>query len=246
MQPGVISLVVISDIVCPWCYIGQRELQKAIRDVTAEYDLKIKVEHRPYLLHPSMEETVTLDKRTWYLEKFGQEKVEQIQSMVESRAKEVGVEINFDGTVSQTIRAHRLSRKAFELGGQEMQEKYMDAIFHAYFTEGKNISDYEVLGELAEQAGIMSKEKTAEFLDSDEFQEEVEHNATDARKKGVTGVPFTIINGRWAVSGGQSSEVYAQIFRKLAGKGPLHPIPTAPSCGDGTCPAAAAAAAVKS
>ena len=61
--------------------------------------------------------------------------------------------------MSQTIRAHRLSRKAFELGGQEMQEKYMDAIFHAYFTEGKNVGDYEILGELAEQAGIMSKEK---------------------------------------------------------------------------------------
>ncbi|KAI0714305.1 thioredoxin-like protein [Cerioporus squamosus] len=247
MQPGVISLVVISDIVCPWCYIGQRELQKAIRDVKAEHDLTIKVEHRPYLLHPSMDENIKLDKHAWYLEKFGQEKLDQIKSMVQSRAKEVGIEINFEGTVSQTIRAHRLSRKAFELGGQDMQEKFLDATYHAYFTEGKNIGDYDVLGELAEQAGVMSKEETAKFLDSDEFKQEVEHNAMDARKKGVTGVPFTIVNGRWAVSGGQTSEVYAQIFRKLAGKGPLHPIPNAPSCNnDGTCPAAAAAAAVKS
>ena len=122
MQRGVISLVVISDFVrpfvslhslslsgdsnardgiadicansqaCPWCYIGQRELQKAIRDV-AEYELTIKVEHRPFLLHPSMEEDKAVDKWTWYLEKFGKEKFEQIQSMVSSRAKEVGVDM---------------------------------------------------------------------------------------------------------------------------------------------------------
>ncbi|KAI0707418.1 thioredoxin-like protein [Earliella scabrosa] len=245
MQPGVVSLVVISDVVCPWCYIGQRELQKAIQDVS-DCSLKIKVEHRPFLLQPSMSEDLAIEKQKWYEEKFGKDKYEQIQSMVSSRAKEVGIEINFEGWVCQTIRAHRLSRKAFELGGQELQEKFLEAIFYAYFTKGRNISDFDTLAELAEEVGVLSKDQAVEFLKSPELQEEVEQMAVDARKKGVTGVPFTIINGRWAVSGGQSAEVYAQIFRKLAGKGPLHAIPNAPSCGDGTCPTAAAAAAVKS
>ncbi|KAI0749423.1 thioredoxin-like protein [Daedaleopsis nitida] len=240
MKPGEVSLVVISDIVCPWCYIGQRELQKAIEDVATDCDLKIKVEHRPFLLQPSMDESVALDKATWYLEKFGETKLEQIKSMVISRAKEVGIDIRFEGWVSQTIRAHRLSRKAYELGGQEMQEKFLDKLFYAYFTEGKNISDADILGEAAEEVGMMSKAKVVDFLESNEYQEEVEQMAVDARKKGVTGVPFTIINGRWAVSGGQSAEVYAQIFRKLAGKGPLHAIPNAPTCGDTTCPVTAA------
>ena len=139
---------------------------------------------------------------------------------------------SLDGWVCQTIRAHRLSRKAFELGGQEMQEKFMDLLYTAYFTEGKNIGDYDLLAELASQAGIMAKEKVRpmivlsrarmtpyastqvpDFLDSPELQEEVEQMAMDARKKGVTGVPFTIINGRWAVSGGQTSETYAQVRR---------------------------------
>ena len=111
-----------------------------------------------------------------------------------------------------------------------MQEKFMDLLYTAYFTEGKNIGDYDLLAELASQAGIMAKEKVRpmivlsrarmtpyastqvpDFLDSPELQEEVEQMAMDARKKGVTGVPFTIINGRWAVSGGQQSEVYAQV-----------------------------------
>lgn len=136
--------------------------------------------------------------------------------------------------VSQTIRAHRLSRKAYLLGGQELQEKFLEIVLCAYFTEGKNIGDFNVLGDLAEEVGVMTKDKVCglvhskcrglhrhkcfqripqaiEFLTSNECQEEVESMAAEARKKGVTGVPFTIINGRWAVSGGQTAEVYGQV-----------------------------------
>ncbi|TBU32638.1 thioredoxin-like protein [Dichomitus squalens] len=239
-QPGVVQLVVISDIVCPWCYIGLAELQKAIKETASELQITIKVEHRPFLLHPSMEEDKVLDKAEWYLEKFGADKLEHVKSMVQGRAKEVGIEINFQGVMTQTIRAHRLSRKAYVLGGQELQEKFLDRIFKAYFSEGKDISDLNILGDLAEEAGITSKSEAIEFLTSDEYQEEVETMAAEARKKGVTGVPFTVINGRWAVSGGQTSEVFGQIFRKLAGKGPLRPIPNAPTCDNSGCPIAAA------
>ncbi|KAI0661620.1 thioredoxin-like protein [Cubamyces menziesii] len=245
MQPGVVSLVVIMDITCPWCYIGQRELQKAIKDA-ADCDLTIKVEHRPFLLHPNMDEGKVIDKMTFYREKFGEEKLAQIKQMVSARAKELGIEIGFEGWLCQTIRAHRLLRKAYMLGGQELQEKVLEAIFYAYFTEGKNIADIHFLGELAEEAGVFSKDEAVEFFKSDEYRAEIEQMANEARKKGVSGVPFTIINGRWAVSGGQTADVYTQIFQKLAGKGPLHSIPAAPSCSDSGCPIAAAAAAVKS
>ncbi|KAI9000600.1 thioredoxin-like protein [Trametes punicea] len=246
MQPGVVSLVVIEDIVCPWCYIGQRELQKAIKDA-ADCELDIKIEHRPFLLHPGMEEDKAMDKRTFYLEKFGEEKLKQVKQVVTSRAANVGVEIVWEGWICQTIRAHRLLRKAYILGGQELQEKFLDAVFYAYFTEGKNIADIDLLADLADGVGLLSKDEAVEFLKSDEHREEVEQMACEARKKGVTGVPFTIINGRWAVSGGQTADVYTQIFRKLAGKGPLHPIPAAPSCSGNSCPVAQqAAAAVKS
>ncbi|KAI0326619.1 thioredoxin-like protein [Cubamyces sp. BRFM 1775] len=233
------------DITCPWCYIGHRELQKAIKDA-ADCDLTIKVEHRPFLLQPNMEEGKVIDKKTFYLEKFGEEKLAQIKQMVSARAKELDIEIGFEGWLCQTIRAHRLLRKAYMVGGQELQEKVLEAIFYAYFTEGKNIADIHFLGELAEDTGVFSKDEAVEFLKSDEYRAEIEQMANEARKKGVSGVPFTIINGRWAVSGGQTADVYTQIFRKLAGKGPLHTIPAAPSCSDAGCPIAAAAAAVKS
>ncbi|KAM5531011.1 hypothetical protein V8D89_015338 [Ganoderma adspersum] len=243
MHSSVVQLVVISDFTCPWCYIGLRELQNAIKGTAAELQLTIKVEHRPFLLHPSFPEDKASDKLEWYLEKFGPDKLEEVKAAVNGRAKDVDIEVVFSGSVTQTIRAHRLSRKAYILGGQELQEKFLDITFCAYFTEGKNIGDFSVLGDLAEEAGVMSKDKAIEFLTSDECQDEVESMAAEARRKGVTGVPFSIINGRWAVSGGQTAEVYGQIFRKLAGKGPLHVIPNAPSCSGGTgCPGASAAA----
>lgn len=136
----------------------------------------------------------------------------------------------FDGQLCQTLRAHRLLRKAFEVGGQELQEKVQDVLFYTYFTEGKDISDLEYLTELADTAGVLTKDQVRralhcfvrpddalhdpqalEFFKSDEYRTEVEHMANEARKKGVTGVPFTIINGKWAVSGGQTSDVYTQV-----------------------------------
>ncbi|KAH9856593.1 thioredoxin-like protein [Lenzites betulinus] len=240
MQPRVVSLVVISDMTCPWCYIGQRELQKALEEV-ADCGLTVKIDHRPFLLHPTMEEGQVVDRATFYHDKFGVEKLKQIKEMVTTRAEEVGVKVSFEGELCQTIRAHRLVRKAFDVGGQELQDKLLESLFFTYFTEGKSISDYDYLSDLAESEGVMTKDEALEFLKSDEYREEIESMANEARKKGVTGVPFTIINGKWAVSGGQTSDVYVQIFRKLAGKGPLHPISAAPICSDGGCPMAAAA-----
>ncbi|OBZ72640.1 Uncharacterized protein YwbO [Grifola frondosa] len=215
MHPRVITLVVISDIICPWCYIGQRELTRAIESVQ-DLDVVIKIEHRPYKLQPSLGEDETLDKNEWYVGRFGEEKLATIREIVTSRAKQVGLDIKFEGTISQTTKAHRLSLKAWKLGGQHLQEALLDAIFKAYFEDGKNIGNCAVLSDLAEVAGVMSKDEAITFLKSDECLDEVEQMMIDARKKGVKGVPFTVINGKWAVSGGQTAEVYAQIFRKLA------------------------------
>ncbi|KAJ2991806.1 hypothetical protein NUW54_g8094 [Trametes sanguinea] len=77
---------------CPWCYIGQRELEKAIKDA-ADCELTIKVEHRPFLLHPCMDEGKVLDKKTFYVEKFGEEKLKQVTQTVNARADTVGVKM---------------------------------------------------------------------------------------------------------------------------------------------------------
>ncbi|GBE88018.1 thioredoxin-like protein [Sparassis latifolia] len=232
IQPRVVSLVVISDMICPWCYVGHRELTLAIEAV-ADLPITIKVEHRPYRLQPSLKDDQCIVKREWYLERFGKEKSSNIEQLVTARAKQLGLNINYEGTITQTTRAHRLSLKAWKLGGQATQEPFINAIHKAYFEDCKNIGDFEVLGELAEASGVMSKAEAVKFLESDECLEEVEEMSAEARRKGVTGVPFTIVDGRWAVIGGQTSEVYIEIFKKLAQteKGtPLNGVPAASTC----------------
>ncbi|KAH9949961.1 thioredoxin-like protein [Amylocystis lapponica] len=215
MEQRVVSLVVISDMICPWCYIGHTELANAIEAVS-DLPLTIKVEYRPFKLQPSLKDDQVHVKREWYLQRFGKEKSAAIEQMVTARAKQLGININYEGTITQTTRAHRVSLKAWKLGGQPFQEAFINALHKAYFEQGRALGDFEVLGEIAEATGVMSKEETVKFLESDDCLEEVEAMSAEARKKGVTGVPFVIIDGRWAVIGGQTAEVYTQIFRKLA------------------------------
>lgn len=211
----VVNLVVIGDLICPWCYIGEKEMERAI-DAVKDLPLTIKVEHRPYQLQPSLPEDQAIVKREWYLNRFGKDKFAMFEQMVTTRGSQLGLNISYDGTITQTIRAHRLSLKALKVGGQERQEAFLNAVHKAYFEQGKNLGDFEVLSELAEASGLMSKEQATKFLETDECREEVINMMAEARKKGVTGVPFTIVDGRWAVIGGQTADVYIQIFKKLA------------------------------
>jgi predicted DsbA family dithiol-disulfide isomerase len=119
---------------------------------------------------------------------------------------------NFDdGVLSSTVRAHRLSMKAYRLGGQILQIPLLAAIFKAYTTDSKDIGSLDVLGDAAESAGVMSKEKAIEFLKGDELKEEVLKMAESAKANGVKGVPLVIIDGRWALSGGQKAEIFVQV-----------------------------------
>ncbi|KAI0733661.1 thioredoxin-like protein [Fomitopsis betulina] len=210
-----VNLVVIGDIICPWCYIGEKEMENALEAVR-DLPITIKVEHRPYQLQPSLPEDQALVKREWYINRFGKEKFASMMEIITLRAKQMGLTINYEGTITQTVRAHRLSLKALKLGGQQMQQTLLRNINKAYFEDNRNIGDFDVLSDLAQASGVMLKDEATKFLESDECREEVISMMAEARKKGVTGVPFTIIDGRWAVIGGQTAEVYIQIFKKLA------------------------------
>jgi predicted DsbA family dithiol-disulfide isomerase len=115
-----------------------------------------------------------------------------------------------EGVIPSTIRAHRLTMKAYRLGGQLLQLPLLSAIFQASTSEAKDIGSLDVLSDAAETAGVMSKQQAIEFLKGDELKEEVIKMAEDAKLNGVKGVPITIIEGKWALSGGQKAEVFVQ------------------------------------
>ncbi|THH21290.1 hypothetical protein EW146_g234 [Bondarzewia mesenterica] len=214
MDTRKVKLIVLSDFLCPWCYVGYRELQTAISQC-ATLPITFELEYRPFILHPGLTDE-GIDKHEYLMRKFGKAKTDCIMQMAKTRGEAAGINFSFSGIVSQSTRAHRLVMKAMAVGGSSAQQALLRLIFKAYMEEEQDIADIDNLSEMAECAGVMSKKEAAEFLKGVECLAEVEQQVTEARAKGVTGVPFTIIDGKWAVSGGQTADVFVKIFKKLA------------------------------
>ncbi|EIM90808.1 thioredoxin-like protein [Stereum hirsutum FP-91666 SS1] len=214
LSKRIVKLVVISDFICPWCYIGYRELQNALAQCS-NLPLEFQVEYRPFIVSPGLSET-PMDKEEYLTKKFGKMKFEAVNSLVTQKAEEAGVNISFQGKISQSTRAHRLMMKALHIGGPKTQADLLRNIFKAYQQDEQDLCDLDMLSDLAEASGLMSKAEALDFLKSDELLAEVEAQIAEARQKGVTGVPFTIIDGKWAVGGGQQASVYVKIFQRLA------------------------------
>ncbi|KAF8477776.1 thioredoxin-like protein [Russula ochroleuca] len=210
----VVKLIVISDFACPWCFIAHRELQDAIAQCS-NLPISFVVEYRPFLLHTTAP-TEPIDKNEFVGRKIGRERWEAYKLMATERGEAVGINFSFAGPVSLTTPAHRLMTKAYEIGGPAAQSSLITPIFRASYEDDLDISDPDVLADLAEQAPIMSRAEALSFIKSEECLATVNHQVSEARAKGVTGVPFTIIDRKWAISGGQSAPVFVAIFSKLA------------------------------
>lgn len=216
MSTRVVKVTVINDLICPNCYIGFQELLLAVQQCT-NLPITFDIEYRPFCLNSNIPEDTTIDKKPFYADKYGAENVKAKNEALLDWGREIGLDLNFeDGVISSTVRAHRLSVKAYRLGGQLLQIPLLAAIFKAYTIDSKDIGSLDVLGDAAESAGVMSKEQAIEFLKGDELKDEVMKMTEVAKAKGVKGVPLVIIDGRWAVSGGQRAEIFVQIFKKLA------------------------------
>jgi predicted DsbA family dithiol-disulfide isomerase len=214
MAKRLVKLIVLSDFGCPWCFIAHRELQTAIAQ-SANLPVSFEVEYRPFMLHPN-HSIESVSKNEFVAKKIGREKWEVCKRMAVERGEAVGINFSFAGPACITLTAHRLVSKAFEMGGAAVQSALINLIFRAYCEDDLDISDAQVLADVAEESGMMSKAEALDFLESDECLEKVNNQIAEARAKGVTGIPFTIIDGKWAVSGGQSAPVFVKIFNKLA------------------------------
>jgi len=204
---------VISDVVCPWCYIGKRNLERALDTWRAKYpDETATVRWHPFQLNPQLPHSGVPRKQ--YLDnKFGgPERAKEIYARVSAAGKRAGIDFSFDSIQVQpnTIDAHRLMHYA---GEQGKQDAMAETIFRRYFTQGADLSNKETLAEIAAQAG-MNREETAAYLASDADRALIEEQDRRARAIGVEGVPFFIFNQRLALSGAQPSEVMVEAMEK--------------------------------
>jgi len=202
---------VVSDVVCPWCFIGKRRLEKAL---ALTPDIPVEVHWHPYFLNDWIpREGIS---RTDYLTtKFGSpERYKEIAQRVSAAAAEEGLDYAADRLSRQpnTTDAHRLIRWAGGIGkAAEMKQKLMDL----YFTEGADLTNRAVLAQAGTDVGL-DPEDVREALASDTDVEEVTREAQSAKEAGIEGVPCFIFGGRYAVSGAQAPEYLAQMVERVA------------------------------
>ncbi len=194
---------VYADVVCPWCYLGEKRLEKALRE---RPDLEVERRWRPFQLRPEMP-AGGVPWRPFALEKFGgEEGMRRAFAHVAAAGEPDGVRFDFERVASapNTVDAHRLILYAAERG---REWHTADALFRGYFAGGKDLNDPEDLAAIAVDAGLDADEARA-FLAGDSRMQDVWESQRAAAGLGIGGVPFYVIDGRYAVSGGQPAEVW--------------------------------------
>jgi len=201
-----------SDFVCPFCYIGKRRLEQAL-DVFPHKD-KVEIQFKAFELDPNASRETTLTIHEAIAKKYGTS-VEQAKKMndnIVQQAKEVGLQFNYDKVkFTNTLDAHRLAKFAETKGNAaEMTER----LLHAYFHDNIVLSDKKSLLQLAAELGLDQTE-TDLILKGDQFESEVRFDEQEAREIGVQGVPFFVINRKYAISGAQPKEVFLNALEQV-------------------------------
>jgi predicted DsbA family dithiol-disulfide isomerase len=215
----VLEVEIWSDVVCPWCYIGKRRFETAVAELhEAGDDIDVKVVYRPYQLDPTASPGSSTPVVEAYAKKFGgPERAEQIIGHVTSIAAGEGIEFRMDRALrANTLLAHRLLLLAETTGHQPALE---ERLLRAYFEDGLDIGDPDVLADCAAEIGL-ERATVRSFLDSDDGLAEVQQWLQVAREHEITAVPTFVFAGPegngWMVPGAQESDVFVQVIRRLA------------------------------
>jgi len=206
-----INIDIVSDVVCPWCFIGKRRIETALG--AAPGDLDLLIGWRPFQLNPDMPPE-GLDRKAYLAAKFGgEERADRMYQSVREAGATVGIEFKFEAIkrTPNTINAHRLIGLAGRAG---MQDPVVEALFRAYFLDGRDIGDVAVLAEIGIAAGLEGK-VLRDYLAGTDDVERVQNEDTTARRMGIQGVPCFIFNRKYAVSGAQEPEVLLQVMERV-------------------------------
>src|SRR4051794_9180063 len=201
-----LTIDVISDVICPWCLIGKRRLEKALNGRPAS------VRWHPFQLNPDMPRE-GIERKAYRIRKFGSwERSLVLDAQVAAAGRGEGIALDFDrmARTPNTLDAHRVIWVAGERG---LQDAVADALFTAYFTDGRDLSDRTTLSAVAGEAGL-DRAEVDEFLAGEAGLEAVRAGEQEARRLGVSGVPYFVINGKVALSGARPPELFRQAFEQ--------------------------------
>lgn len=204
------QIEIYSDVVCPWCFIGKRRLEQALERIDAAQ--RAQVRWRPFQLNPTMPRE-GMDRRVYLDAKFGGAEARRaIEERVAKTGEAEGIEFAFDriARTPNTFDAHRL---IWFTGQQSCQDELVEALFHSYFTEGREIGNLGSLVEIASDCGL-DREEVERFLASDRAVQEVRAEEASGHRLGIRGVPYFVLNGSIAISGAQPPDIFESALQQ--------------------------------
>jgi predicted DsbA family dithiol-disulfide isomerase len=217
--------------VCPWCYIGKRRFERALDKLAGE--VEVEYVFRAFQLDPTASPGKSQPVVEAYAKKFGgPERARAMIDRVTAIAADEGLEFRLDRAWrANTLLSHRLLWLAEQPGSPVAQRNVKERLLQAYFHDGLDIGDPDVLATCAAEVGF-DNDTVRRFLDSDEGAREVREDIEQAIEYGITGVPAFVINGRWSIPGAQDTDTFVNVFRQLKDR---IVVESAPVCEDDIC-----------
>ncbi|WP_416896976.1 MAG: DsbA family oxidoreductase [Minwuia sp.] len=201
------NIDIVSDTICPWCYIGKRKLEAAL---ATRNDFDVQIGWRPFQLNPEMPRG-GMSRSAYLSAKFGgAERASRIYENIRTAGADIGIDFRFDRIkrTPSTLDSHRLVRWSL---ADNVQNEVMQKLFRAYFEDGEDVGDRDVLVRIASECG-MDADRVRQQLDDDTDLELVRQEDSMARSMGINGVPCFIIDRKYAVSGAQDVPVFHKVF----------------------------------
>lgn len=209
------DIEIVSDTVCPWCFIGHKKLLQAISTYQETHGTEdtFATTWKPFYLDPTAPK-VSISKRERYASRFGAERTAMMHARMTELAKPLGINFAWGGKTGNTRDSHRL----IQLGktkSPEMQTKVVEALFAAYFEQEKDITDHATLLEAAKIAGLDEAEARHWIVESDEGGKVVDAEVKEAQERAISGVPHFNLNQRFEVEGAQDPTAFIRLFERL-------------------------------
>jgi predicted DsbA family dithiol-disulfide isomerase len=202
-----------SDVVCPWCYIGKRRFERALEGFSHRDD--VQVTHRSFQLDPTRPRGETSSRRRMLMSKYRRSAAEvlEMDAKMEALAADEGLEYHLSDAnlTGNTFDAHQLLHLARTHG---LQDATLERLYRAYFAEQRSLFDRESLVTLGSEAGLDASEARQALADG-RFADAVANDLNDAKRIGVNGVPFFVVDSRYAVSGAQPAEMFSQLLARV-------------------------------
>ncbi|KAF2173580.1 hypothetical protein M409DRAFT_15858 [Zasmidium cellare ATCC 36951] len=203
---------VVSDTVCPWCYVGKNRLDLAIKQYQATNpNDTFTTSWHPFYLNPDAPKSV--DKQAYYEKKFGPQRTQVMQGHLARLGKQVGIDFAFGGKTGNTRDSHRL----IQLGktkGEDVQTKVVESLFNAYFEENEDITSREVLISRGVKAGL-NEQETRDWMESGKGGDEVDKEVAKAQMQFISGVPNFTVNGQYEIQGAEEPSAFLQVFGEI-------------------------------